>query len=141
MTEALNSIAAANSKFKKTQKELRNNMQRISGGFNQKWLYRGFLRSRGNSNNNNYKDKTQMLTNSTRIEEVGLIKDNRHNAFKVPTEEEITCFVTDVDNQDIKEVTAGFDGYQNVGQTSHSTETTVQKTEKTTLSNGYCPSM
>ena len=71
-----------------------------------------------------------MLTNSTRIEEIGLIADNRHNAFKVPTEEEVTCFVTDVDNQDIKEVAAGFDGYQNVGQTSHSTETTVQITEK-----------
>ena len=74
-------------------------------------------------------------------EEIGLLVDNCHNAFKIPTEEEVTCFVTAVDNQDTIEVTAGFDCYQNVGQTSYSTDTTIQKTEKTTLSNGCCPSI
>ena len=86
-------------------------------------------------------DKTDLLADRTRIEIVGLIAHHRHNTFKIPTEEEITCFVTALDNQDTEEVTAGFDRYQNVGQTSHSTDTTLQKTEKTTLSNGYCPSM
>ena len=99
------------------------------------------MRSREIPKKTTIADKTDLLADRTRLEEVGLIAHNRHNAFKIPTEEEITCFVTAVDNQDTKEVTAGFDRYQNVGQTSHSTDTTLQKTEKTTLSNGYCPSM
>ena len=53
MTEALNSIAATNSELIKMQKELRNNMQRFSRGIIQRRPYRGFMRSRGNANNNN----------------------------------------------------------------------------------------
>ena len=55
MTEALNSIAATNSELIKMQKELRNNMQRFSRGINQRRPYRGFMRSSGNANNNNYR--------------------------------------------------------------------------------------
>ena len=55
MTEALNSIAATNRELIKTQKELGNNMQRFSRGINQRRPYRGFIRSRGNPNNNNYR--------------------------------------------------------------------------------------
>ena len=66
-----------------------------------------------------------MLTDRTRIEELGIIADNRHNAFKILTEEEVTCFAPALDNQDTKEVTAGFDRYQ-----YEPTDMSLQKTEK-----------
>ena len=52
VTKAINSMAATNSELIKTQKELGNNMQRFSRGINQRRPYRGFKRSRGNSNKN-----------------------------------------------------------------------------------------
>ena len=116
MTEALISIAATNRELIKTQKELGNNMQRFLRIINQREPYRGFMRSRGSPNYNNYRGQNSFA--------------NRHNAFKIPTEEEVTCFATAVDNQDTKKVTAGFERYQNVRQTSHSTDITLQKLKK-----------
>ena len=143
MTKALHLVAAASSAITKTLTEIGRNMQRFSRGINKPRPNRGIMRSRGNSNNNNYGGQNRphhFLTSRTRREEVGLIADNRHNVFKTPSEEELTCFVTAVDNQDTKIMTADFDCYQNVGQTSCSTDTT-SKNWRTTISSGYCPSM
>ena len=54
MTEALNSIADTNRELVKTQKELGNNMQRLSRGITQRRPYRGFMRSKGQPNKNDY---------------------------------------------------------------------------------------
>ena len=143
MTEALNSIADTNRELVKTQKELGNNMQRLSRGIIQRRPYRGFMRSRGQPKKTIIMGKTHLLAGHTETEVNGLIVGNLHNAIKlqIPTEGEEIYSVTAVDNRDIKKVTVGLKLYRNVGQTSHSTDTTHQKTESTTLSNGYCPSM
>ena len=112
-TEALNLVAATSRELIKTMTELGNNMQRlliiilIIIDNNMPRPNRGIMRSRGNSNNNNYGGQNRphhFLTSRTRIEEV-------------------TCFVTAVDNQDTKIMTADFDCYQNVGETSRSADT------------------
>ena len=99
MTEALNPIAASNCELKKAQKNSKI-VCRDSQGALTKEGHIGASCVRGEIPKKiTIADKTHLLADRTRIVEVGLIADNRHNALKIPTQEELTCFVTAEDNQ------------------------------------------
>ena len=140
MTEALNSTAATNREWIKTQRELGNNVQRFWRGINQRRSYMGFMLSRGNPNINKCCELNSFASrphqNRGSWTNCGQPSQRFQNSFRG------RGFATAVDNQDTKEVTAGLDRYQNMGKTSHSTDMTLSKTQKkTTLSNDSCRSM
>ena len=82
MTEALNLVAATSREFKKTQTKIGKKCRDSRGALANRCV-QGEIPT-----TTIIAVKTHLLTDRTRIEEGGLIRDNHNNVFKIPTEEE-----------------------------------------------------